>query len=92
MTNDPIFAFANHVTSTRLDDIPDDAIRAAKTFILDTLGVGISGGSGPMTAELVATAAKMGSGNDATIWGTGQKTARRPRRPLQRLSGPLSGI
>ncbi len=73
MTNDPIFAFADHAASTSLDDIPDDAIRAAKTFILDTLGVGISGGSGPMTAELVATAAKMGSGDDATIWGTGQK-------------------
>lgn len=73
MTKDPIFAFADHVVSTTLDDIPDDAIRAAKTFILDTLGVGISGGSGPMAAELVAAASKMGSGNDATIWGTGQK-------------------
>lgn len=73
MTKDPIFAFADHVVSTSLDDIPDDAIRAAKTFILDTLGVGISGGSGPMTAELVAAAASMGAGDDATIWGTGQR-------------------
>ncbi len=73
MTKDPIFAFADHVVSTSLDGIPDDAIRAAKTFILDTLGVGISGGNGPKSAELVASAAKMGSRDDATIWGSGQK-------------------
>ncbi len=73
MTNDPIFAFADHVVSTKLDDVPDDAIRAAKTFILDTLGVGISGGSGPMTADLIASAASMGSRADASIWGTGRK-------------------
>lgn len=73
MTKDPIFAFADHVVSTKLDDIPDEAIRAAKIYILDTLGVGISGGSGPMTADLIAATAKMGSGDDAKIWGTGQK-------------------
>ena len=73
MTKDPIFAFADHVVSTSLDDMPDEAIKAAKTFILDTLGVGISGAGGPMAAELVAAASKMGTGSDATIWGTGQK-------------------
>ncbi len=72
MTKDPIFIFADHVVSTGFDDIPADAVAAAKTFILDTLGVGISGGAGPLAAELAASAAAMGAGTDARLWGTGQ--------------------
>ena len=53
--------------------MPDDAVRAAKTFILDTIGVGISGGGGPMAAELFAAANRMGSGDEAGVWGAGQK-------------------
>ena len=58
MTKDPIFIFADHVVSTGFDDIPVDAVAAAKTFILDTLGVGISGGAGPLAAELAAVGSK----------------------------------
>ena len=73
MTKDPIFTFADHVTATSYGDIPDQALEAAKTFILDTLGVGISGGNGPRADDLLAAAAQMGEGAEATIWGTGRK-------------------
>ena len=37
---DAIEALADHVIETKLEDIPSSAIRAAKTYILDTIGVG----------------------------------------------------
>ena len=72
MTRDPIFTFADHVVSTSFANMPEEAVSAAKTFTLDTLGVGISGGAGPLAAELAASAAAMGAGSDARLWGTGQ--------------------
>ena len=73
MTRDPIFDLAGHVARTSLDDIPADAIASAKTFILDTLGVGISGSNGPMAPELVEVMAKSGEAGDARCWATGQR-------------------
>lgn len=58
---------------TGLDDIPEDARRAARTFILDTLGVGISGSSDPMAPELVSSLQSMGANSDARVWGTGER-------------------
>ena len=52
MSRDPIHDFAAHAANTRLTDIPASAIAAAKVLILDTLGVGIGGSSGPRAAEL----------------------------------------
>lgn len=73
MTRDPIFAFAEHVCATTIDDMPDQALLAAKTFILDTLGVGISGSNGPMAGELMAAVSAMGQGEDARVWATGNR-------------------
>ncbi|MEM0990050.1 MAG: MmgE/PrpD family protein [Pseudomonadota bacterium] len=71
-TDDPIHRFAAHVAGTRLADMPDSAIAAAKVLILDTLAVGIGGSAGPMAAELGQAAASMGQGAEARVWGTGQ--------------------
>lgn len=65
---DPIFDFAAHVVDTSFDDIPAPAIAAAKTFILDTLGVGISGSNGPDAAALVSRMQQTNPGNDARCW------------------------
>lgn len=73
MKQDPIFAFAEHVCATGYDDISDAAILAAKTFILDTIGVGISGSNGPDAAELVRSVSAMGAGEDARVWATGER-------------------
>ena len=52
---DAIEALADHVIETKLEDIPSSAIRAAKTYILDTIGVGLAGSIGPYVEELVST-------------------------------------
>lgn len=73
MTQDPIFALAEHVSGTTFEDIPVDAIAAAKTFVLDTIGVAISGTNGPMARDLVGAMSAMGDGQDARVFGTGQR-------------------
>lgn len=73
MKRDPIFSFADHVAGTKIGNIPDGAVAAAKTFVLDTLGVGISGTIGPMAPELVAAMSDMGTGNESRVWGTGER-------------------
>ena len=68
---DAISAFAEHVVATRFADIPADAMRAAKVFILDTLGVGLAGSAGPMARELAELSASWGEGKEARVWGSG---------------------
>ena len=67
--SDAIRLFAEHVSRTRFDALPEAAVRAARIFILDTIGVGLAGTNGPRVAELVeASAAMMGVG-PARCWG-----------------------
>jgi aconitate decarboxylase len=68
---DAIFRFAEHVAGTDYDDLPAAAVAAAKTYILDTFGVGIAGSGGPWTDELVAVQAGFGQGEAARVWGRG---------------------
>jgi 2-methylcitrate dehydratase PrpD len=68
---DAISRFADHVVATGFRDVPADAVRAAKTFILDTFGVGLAGSVGPMARELAATSAAWGDGAGARVWGAG---------------------
>ena len=70
---DAIDNFVAHVTNTGLDDVPDAAVQAAKTFILDSFGVGLSGGGGPWTDEMIALSSQWGRGDDARVWGHGQR-------------------
>ncbi len=70
---DAIEDFITHVTETGIDQVPEVAIRAAKTFTLDSLGVGLSGGNGPWMSELVQLSQKWGQGDDARVWGHGQR-------------------
>src|SRR5688572_10535487 len=69
---DAIAHFAEHVTSRSYADIPDAAIAAAKVFILDTLGVGLAGSSGPKAQELARAQSLWGTGSDARVWATGE--------------------
>lgn len=72
---DSIAAFAQHVADRRFDDFPLAAVAAAKTFVLDTLGVGIAGSCGPRTAELIAAQRRSGAGTCARVWSTGERLA-----------------
>jgi aconitate decarboxylase len=68
---DAISTFADHVVAIRFRDLPEDAVRAAKVFVLDTLGVGLAGSTGPMARELAVASAAWGQGAEARIWGMG---------------------
>lgn len=61
--------FAAHVHGTRFADLSPEAVAKAKIFILDSLGVGIAGGSVPHAAELHAIAAQWGDRADVPAWG-----------------------
>jgi hypothetical protein len=79
----PILPLADLVARTRYADLPPRASEAAKTFILDTLGVGAGGAAAPRVAELVETAASWGAAGD----GLGRRRKVPPaRRHGQRLS------
>lgn len=68
---DPIFDIAVHMIGTQFDNLPASAVHAAKTFVLDSFGVGLAGSSGPLAAELVQTQVLSGSADDARVWGFG---------------------
>ena len=70
---DAIARFAAHVAATEYDDLPAAAVTAAKTFILDSLGVGLAGSTGPWVAELITTARQWGAGEDARVWTWGAR-------------------
>src|SRR5258707_4193051 len=58
-----------HLAWVASGEVPDAAIAAAKTFIADTLAVGIAGAKAPWRAEVLDAA--RGGPAEATIWGTG---------------------
>jgi 2-methylcitrate dehydratase PrpD len=64
---------AEHVAATRFEHLPAAAVERAKTFILDTFGVGVAGARAPFAAELTAEVARWGAGSDAGAWGTRAK-------------------
>lgn len=70
---DAIEVFADHVLSTAYDDLPAEAVQAARIFILDSLGVGLVGSAGPWARELVEMQASWGRGEDARVWSYGTR-------------------
>jgi len=64
----PARILARHVVSTTYDDLPDAAVAAAKTFILDSIGVGVAGSDGPWVRELIGTVGKWGAGDEARVF------------------------
>jgi 2-methylcitrate dehydratase PrpD len=64
----PVVTLAQHVVGTRYEDLPAATLRAAKTFILDSLGVGVAGSDGPWVRELIATVAQWGSAPEARVF------------------------
>ncbi len=71
--SDPIEALAHRVVSARWDDLDPAAIAALKVFVLDTLGVCVSGSAAPLADRVRATAARWGSGEEATVIGLGTR-------------------
>ena len=64
-------AFVKHGLETRFEDLSVNAVRAVKTYLLDTLGVGIAGAAVPLTAKIRASAAQWSGDGSAHVWGAG---------------------
>jgi aconitate decarboxylase len=65
---DAIAAFAEHVVEADDADLPAAAVAATKTFVLDSLGVGVAGSGGPWVRELVDACGAWGAGEGARVW------------------------
>jgi aconitate decarboxylase len=70
---DAIAAFAGHVVARRYRDLSSDAVGAARTAILDTLGVGLAGSSEAMAGDLADLHAGAGGVGEARVWGNGKR-------------------
>nr|WP_070961599.1 MmgE/PrpD family protein [Hyphomonas sp. Mor2] len=66
-----IEAFVEHAQRTRFEDLSNDAVRATKTYLLDSLGVGIAGAAVPLTKIVRHSAEKWADTGSARIWGSG---------------------
>ena len=70
---DAIWRFAEHVAGTDYDDLPESAAATTRTFLLDTLGVGVSGSAGPWTRQLIETQRLSCPGEQARVWSHGAR-------------------
>src|SRR5512140_2921077 len=65
-------ALTDHVLGTRFAGLPPAAVDSAKTFILDSIGVGISGSRHPLTAKVKQAVAGWGEAHHARVLATGE--------------------
>ena len=70
---DSIWRFAEHVAGTDYKDLPESAAVATRTFLLDTLGVGVAGSAGPWTRRLIETQRLSCPGDHARVWSHGAR-------------------
>lgn len=64
---------AEHAASVRFEDLSETAIDRAKIFTLDTIGVGLAGGSTPEITPLLRAVQGWGDGQQVGLWGTRRK-------------------
>jgi 2-methylcitrate dehydratase PrpD len=71
--DNPVIALADLVARTRFDDLSEAAVRATRTFLLDTLGCGVAGSTAPKVDAVVDATSRWGEGGPATVWGDHRK-------------------
>lgn len=71
--NDITHRLVERSVSTRFSNLSPKAVESAKTFILDSIGVGLSGSRVPLVEDLEAVAANWGTGEAARVWGSGRR-------------------
>ena len=64
---DAMQAFVQHVISSKYEDLSEQAVQSTKTFILDSLGVMISGTLAPGVLETLQTLRYWGGRKESTI-------------------------
>ena len=67
---------ARHASALTFESLTPQALERAKVFLLDTLGVGIAGGSTPEVESLLQAVRGWGDAAEVTIWGTELKIPR----------------
>lgn len=70
---DGIRRFAEHVVGSTYEQLSPAAVLATKTFVLDSIGVGVAGSADPWAARLADCAARWGEGHESTVWGSGRR-------------------
>lgn len=68
-SENPVTALADLVARARFADLSEAAVRATRTFLLDTLGCGVAGSTAPKVDAVVDAAQRWGAGEEATVWG-----------------------
>ncbi|MFB2552330.1 MmgE/PrpD family protein [Ensifer soli] len=69
----PLPWLVERILATGYDDLPENAVAKAKTFLLDTFGVGVAGCHGFRLDSILKVARSWGSGDEATVWVGGQR-------------------
>lgn len=71
--HDPIERILDLIEQTRYEDLPEDAVRAATVFFLDTVGVACAGKLAPKMEGMIEAAQRWGSAGEdaASVWNTG---------------------
>ncbi|MFC1930481.1 MmgE/PrpD family protein [Chloroflexota bacterium] len=71
---DAAYSFAQNITNTRFEDIPHEALKAAKTSVLDSLGTALAAGTlAHGTSDLVQFVKEGGGKEESSIIGFGGK-------------------
>jgi 2-methylcitrate dehydratase PrpD len=66
-------AFADHAAQTRFEHLPAEAVAKVRTFLLDTLGVGLAGRAGANLDAVAKLATNWGAADEATSWRDGAR-------------------
>ncbi|MEQ1950125.1 MmgE/PrpD family protein [Mesorhizobium sp. CN2-181] len=69
----PVPWLAQRVLSTTYDTLPALAVDKAKTFLLDSFGVGVAGCAGFAVDKVIKVASGWGAADEATVWVSGER-------------------
>jgi aconitate decarboxylase len=61
------------IVDTTYEQLPAVAVEKAKTFLLDTFGVGVAGCYGFRLENIIRVARSWGAGEEATVWVSGER-------------------
>ena len=70
--NAAIDAVLDHILQCRYETLPAEVIAACKTFITDSVAVGLSGSRVSTLASVKQAVAQWGEGRQAQVWATGE--------------------
>ena len=70
--SNPLPWLAGRVVDQRFEELPANAVEKAKTFLLDTFGVGVAGCYGFRLDRIIKVAKSWGSGEEARVWVSGE--------------------